>query len=279
MEGAGPRCCCRTIWLLRLHNLSLLGLLLRCLLTEGDHVASVLRDINKRLLLLGYHLSVHLVMGVRMRMVDGNGLGREVLRRERCLTGLRLNTEGLRKGRLLHLLQVRWRVWRCSRIVLLLLELLLSERQSALKLLHHVVALLLLIDELLVKDLVDARYRLFYLREHYLQLPLQLRHYLIRHCLLELVVNNFAHLGVCKLRSSGDSCHRRRECCGLLRAAYRGLYRGGCPSQSLELRLNARDQGRSDLLVKQLGLLLHQRCYGILNLLLDDFGKSCLDSL
>lgn len=114
MEGAGSRCCCRTIWLLGLHNLSLLGLLLRCLLAESDHVASVLRDINKRLLLLGYHLSVYLVVRVRVRMVDGNGLGREMLRRERCLTGLRLNAEGLRKGRLLHLLQVRWRVWRCS---------------------------------------------------------------------------------------------------------------------------------------------------------------------
>ena len=163
--------------------------------------------------------------------------------------------------------------------MLLLLELLLSKRQPTLKLLHHVVALLLLIDELLVKDLIDARYWLFYLREHYLQLPLQLGHYLVRHCLLELVVNNFAHLGVCKLRSPGDSCHRRRECCGLLWATYRGLYRGGCPSQSLELRLNARNQGRPDLLVKQLGLLLHQRCNSILHLLLDDFGKGCLDSL
>ena len=93
------------------------------------------------------------------------------------------------------------------------------------------------------------------------------------------MVNNFAHLGVCKLRSSGDSCHRRRECCGLLWTAYRGLDGGGCPSQSLELRLNARNQGRSDLLVKQLSLLLHQRCNSIFNLLLDDFGESCLDSL
>lgn len=65
----------------------------------------------------------------------------------------------------------------------------------------------------------------------------------------------------------------------MLWATYRGLYRGGCPSQSLELRLNARNQGRSDLLVKQLGLLLHQRSNSVLNLLLDDFGKSCLDSL
>ena len=214
VEGAGPRCRCRTVRLLGLHNLSLLGLLLRCLLAESDHIASVLRDIDKLLLLLGYHLSVYLVMRVGMRVVDGNGLGREMLRRERCLTSLRLNTEGLRKGRLLHLLQVRWCVWRCSRIVLLLLELLLSKRQSTLELLHHVVALLLLIDELLVKDLIDARYRLFHLREHQLQLPLQLRHYLTRHCLLELVVNNFAHLGVCKLRSSGDGRHRRRERCG-----------------------------------------------------------------
>ena len=87
---------------------------MRCLLAESDHVASVLRDIDKRLLLLGYHLSVHLVMRVRVRMVDGNGLGREMLRRVRRLAGLRLNTEGLREGRLLHLLQVRWRVWRCG---------------------------------------------------------------------------------------------------------------------------------------------------------------------
>ena len=84
-----------------------------------------------------------------------------------------------------------WRVR--SLVILLLLGLLLCELQSLFKDLHHVITLLLLIDKFLVKDLIDVSDWLLNLVQHLFELAFQLWHYLSRHCLFELVMNNLSN--------------------------------------------------------------------------------------
>ena len=162
--------------------------------------AAVLGDIEKRLLLL---LCEHLlavwsenlvVSGCRLwMMVNRDWLRRcQVLRSIGRLTSLRMQTERLGHVRRSSL-EVRLRIRRCL-ITLLLLGLLLSELKSLFKDLHHLIALLLLIDQLLVEDLVHVGNRLLNLVQHLLQLALQLRHDLSRHSLLKLVMNDLTNL-------------------------------------------------------------------------------------
>ena len=89
-------------------------------------------------------------------MIDSDWLRRcQMLRRVGCLAGLRVQTERLGKVRL----QVR----RCSiglgRLLkaLLLLALLLSKLEPLLEHLHHLLTLLLFIDQLVVEKLIDVR--------------------------------------------------------------------------------------------------------------------------
>ena len=96
-------------------------------------------------------------------------------------------------------LEVRLRIRRCL-IALLLLGLLLSELEALFENLHHLVALLLLIDQLLVEDLVHVGNRLLNFIQHLLQLALELRHDLSRHSLLELVMNDLTNLLVIQSR-------------------------------------------------------------------------------
>ena len=136
--------------------------------------ATVLGDIEKRLLLLlCEHLlavrSEHLVVsGCRLWvMVNRDWLRRcQVLRSIGCLTSLRVQTERLGHVRWSSL-EVRLRIRRCL-VALLLLGLLLSELQSLFEDLHHLITLLLLIDQLLVEDLVHVGNRLLNLAQHLL---------------------------------------------------------------------------------------------------------------
>ena len=79
---------------------------------------------------------------------------------------------------------------RCHVVVLLGLVLLCYSLEPLLEDLDHVVTLLLLIDKLFVEDLVDTRDRFLDLGEHLLKLTLELRHDMVGHCLLELVVDH-----------------------------------------------------------------------------------------
>ena len=133
-----------------------------------------------------------LVVRLGRGMVDRDRLG---CRLERGLACLRLDTERVLESGCLHLLDLR----RCKLQLLLLLHLLRGKLEALLKDLHHLVTLLLFVDELLVEDFVDVRDWLLNLREHELELTLQLWHDLPTHSLLKLILDDFANLSVCQL--------------------------------------------------------------------------------
>ena len=88
----------------------------------------------------------------------------------------------------------------CLLVVVLLLLLLLCELQPLLKHLHHLVALLLLIDQLLVEDLVHVCDWLLNFGEHLLELAFEFRHDLCCHGLFKLMVDDLTHSLVCRYR-------------------------------------------------------------------------------
>ena len=86
-------------------------------------------------------------------------------------------------------------------MLLRLLGLLLGGKlETLLKYLHHVVVFLLITYQFLIKDLVDVRYRLFYLCKHLFKLAFKLRHNLSGHCLLELRVDDLTDCLVVQIR-------------------------------------------------------------------------------
>jgi len=120
------------------------GLLLLLDLTN-DH-ALVLRSIEQ-LVLSGQYL----ILGLWLGVVDCNGLSRWS---KRCLC---LQTVLRMQAWLLHV-----RRSECLLVVLLLLSLLLGKLEALLKHLHHVIVLLLVSNQLLVKDFVDVSDRFLY---------------------------------------------------------------------------------------------------------------------
>ena len=180
-----------------------------------DH-ALVLRHVEELLVLLRQNLRAvlgrHLDLIVRLwvLVVNRDRLGwRQVRGRVGCLACLWVQTEGLRHVR------GRWQRLRrvCSLVVLLLLllGLLLRELQPLLEDLHHVVTLLLFVDQLLVEDLVDVCDWLLNLVQHLFKLAFQLWHDLGHHRLFELVMDDLAHRLIRQSRGGAcsDSSSRR----------------------------------------------------------------------